>query len=113
MIGSLTKVSFDSQALRTLGFRFQRAHLARKYQCPATASQSRTVEQTVESTYELSTQLTDHFEVVERLRLRSLSAVAMFLEEPEPLGLGWLVHHQCGCRSRARQGSAGAQELLL
>jgi hypothetical protein len=49
-----------------LGYRFQRAYLARKYQGPATSSQLWTVDQLARSTYEPGTQLTDHFEVVEK-----------------------------------------------
>ncbi|KAL2176572.1 uncharacterized protein P884DRAFT_225468 [Thermothelomyces heterothallicus CBS 202.75] len=49
-----------------IGYRFQRAYLARKYQGPATAGQLWTVEQLARSTYEPGTQLTDHFEVVEK-----------------------------------------------
>ncbi|KAL2163539.1 hypothetical protein VTH06DRAFT_5597 [Thermothelomyces fergusii] len=49
-----------------IGFRFQRAYLARKYQGPATAHQLWTVQQLAQSTYEPGTQLTDHFEVVEK-----------------------------------------------
>ncbi|KAK4198847.1 hypothetical protein QBC40DRAFT_229268 [Triangularia verruculosa] len=49
-----------------LGYRFQRAYLARKYQGPATASQLWTTDQLSKSTYEPGTQLTDHFEVVEK-----------------------------------------------
>ncbi|KAK3313253.1 hypothetical protein B0H66DRAFT_389174 [Apodospora peruviana] len=49
-----------------LGYRFQRAYLARKYQGPATTGQLWTTEQLSKSTYEPGTQLTDHFEVVEK-----------------------------------------------
>jgi len=49
-----------------LGNRFQRAYLARKYQGPATASQLWTVDQLSSSTYEVGTELIDHFEVVEK-----------------------------------------------
>ncbi|KAK0667480.1 hypothetical protein QBC41DRAFT_228406 [Cercophora samala] len=49
-----------------LGYRFQRAYLARKYQGPATATQLWTADQLSKSTYEPGTQLTDHFEVVEK-----------------------------------------------
>ncbi|KAK4154330.1 hypothetical protein C8A00DRAFT_42917 [Chaetomidium leptoderma] len=49
-----------------LGYRFQRAYLARKYHGPATAGQLWTVDQLSRSTYEPGTQLTDHFEVVEK-----------------------------------------------
>ncbi|EAQ83180.1 hypothetical protein CHGG_09584 [Chaetomium globosum CBS 148.51] len=49
-----------------LGYRFQRAYLARKYHGPATASQLWTVNQLARSAYEPGTQLTDHFEVVEK-----------------------------------------------
>ncbi|KAL2127332.1 hypothetical protein VTI74DRAFT_10893 [Chaetomium olivicolor] len=49
-----------------LGYRFQRAYLARKYHGPATSSQLWTVDQLIRSTYEPGTQLTDHFEVVEK-----------------------------------------------
>ncbi|KAJ4291378.1 hypothetical protein N0V88_005971 [Collariella sp. IMI 366227] len=49
-----------------LGYRPQRLYLARKYQGPATASQLWTVSQLSQSTYEPGTQLTDHFEVVEK-----------------------------------------------
>lgn len=48
------------------GYRFQRAYLARKYQGPATASQLWTVDQLSKSKYDPGTQLTDHFEVVEK-----------------------------------------------
>ncbi|KAK4124439.1 hypothetical protein N657DRAFT_391297 [Parathielavia appendiculata] len=49
-----------------LGYRLQRAYLARKYQGPDTAAQLWTVDQLTKSTYEPGTQLTDHFEVVEK-----------------------------------------------
>lgn len=49
-----------------IGYRFQRAYLARKYHGPATAAQLWTVDQLSRSTYEPGTQLTDHFEVVEK-----------------------------------------------
>ncbi|VBB81942.1 Putative protein of unknown function [Podospora comata] len=49
-----------------LGYRFQRVYLARKYQRPATAAQLWTADQLSKSTYEPGTQLTDHFEVVEK-----------------------------------------------
>ncbi|KAK3937145.1 hypothetical protein QBC46DRAFT_393370 [Diplogelasinospora grovesii] len=49
-----------------LGYKPQRAYLARKYQGPATASQLWTSEQLSKSTYERGTQITDHFEVVEK-----------------------------------------------
>lgn len=49
-----------------LGYRFQRAYLARKYHGPATSAQLWTVDQLSGSTYEPGTQLTDHFEVVEK-----------------------------------------------
>ncbi|KAM7191649.1 hypothetical protein V8F33_008745 [Rhypophila sp. PSN 637] len=49
-----------------LGYRFQRSYLARKYQGPATAGQLWTVDQLSQSEYEPGTQLTDHFEVVEK-----------------------------------------------
>jgi len=49
-----------------LGYRFQRAYLARKYHGPATAGQLWTVDQLAQAAYEPGTQLTDHFEVVEK-----------------------------------------------
>ena len=48
------------------GYRFQRAYLARKYQSPATSSQLWTVPQLEQSDYDVGTQITDHFEVVEK-----------------------------------------------
>ncbi|KAK4098737.1 hypothetical protein N658DRAFT_431423 [Parathielavia hyrcaniae] len=49
-----------------LGYRVQRAYLSRQYQGPATAAQLWTVDQLSRSTYEPGTQLTDHFEVVDK-----------------------------------------------
>ncbi|KAK3689666.1 hypothetical protein B0T22DRAFT_176571 [Podospora appendiculata] len=49
-----------------LAFRIQRAYLARKYQGTATAIQLWTVDQLSSSTYEPGTQLTDHFEVLDK-----------------------------------------------
>lgn len=59
---SIFGTNFTSPA----GYRFQRAYLARKYQRPATAAQLWTADQLSKSTYEPGTQLTDHFEVVEK-----------------------------------------------
>ncbi|KAK4178558.1 hypothetical protein QBC36DRAFT_288413 [Triangularia setosa] len=59
---SIFGTNFTSPA----GYRFQRAYLARKYQGPATVSQLWTADQLSKSTYEPGTQLTDHFEVVEK-----------------------------------------------
>lgn len=49
-----------------LGYRIQRNYLAKKYQGAATASQLWTTQQLNESTYEEGTQLSDHFEIVEK-----------------------------------------------
>ncbi|KAB5536214.1 hypothetical protein GE09DRAFT_1006416 [Coniochaeta sp. 2T2.1] len=49
-----------------LGYRFQRAFLARKYHSPTTSSQLWTVPQLEQSTYEVGEQITDHFEVVDK-----------------------------------------------
>ncbi|KAL2019919.1 hypothetical protein VTK56DRAFT_9011 [Thermocarpiscus australiensis] len=49
-----------------LGYRPQRAYLARKYHGPATYGQLWTVDQLNKSSYEPGTQITDHFEVVEK-----------------------------------------------
>ncbi|KXX78915.1 hypothetical protein MMYC01_205137 [Madurella mycetomatis] len=49
-----------------LGYRLQRAYLARKYHGPATSSQLWTVDELSRSSYAPGTQLTDHFEVVEK-----------------------------------------------
>ncbi|KAK0611460.1 hypothetical protein B0T14DRAFT_500553 [Immersiella caudata] len=49
-----------------LGYRPQRDYLSRKYEGPATASQLWTTEQLNKSTYEPGTQLSDHFEIVEK-----------------------------------------------
>ncbi|KAK0625164.1 hypothetical protein B0T17DRAFT_590823 [Bombardia bombarda] len=59
-------VEFSRGVWSGLGFRFQRAFAARKYQSAATASDLWTVEQLSTSTYEPGTQLTDHFQVVEK-----------------------------------------------
>jgi hypothetical protein len=48
------------------GYRFQRSYLARKYRSPETAHELWTVSQLRQSTYEPGTQVTDHFEVVEK-----------------------------------------------
>lgn len=48
------------------GYAIQRAYLARKYQGPDTAHQLWTPDQLLSSTYEVGTQITDHFEVVEK-----------------------------------------------
>ena len=50
------------------GYRLQRNYLARKYQGAATAKQLWTVQQLRESKYERGTQLTDHFEVIEKTK---------------------------------------------
>ncbi|KAH8904644.1 hypothetical protein BR93DRAFT_899831 [Coniochaeta sp. PMI_546] len=63
--GDLT-VEFCRGVWSGLGYRFQRAYLARKYQGPETASQLWTVPQLEQSTYEVGTQITDHFEVVDK-----------------------------------------------
>jgi len=49
-----------------LGYAFQRAYLSRKYEGPATAHQLWTREQLQKSSYEVGTQMTDHFEIVEK-----------------------------------------------
>ncbi|KAK1753034.1 hypothetical protein QBC47DRAFT_404395 [Echria macrotheca] len=49
-----------------LGYQLQRRYLARKYQGPATASQLWTTQQLNTSTYDVGTQLTDHFEVIDK-----------------------------------------------
>ncbi|KAL1837188.1 hypothetical protein VTK73DRAFT_4769 [Phialemonium thermophilum] len=51
---------------QAMGYAFQRAYLARKYKGPATANQLWTKKQLSESTYEPGTQITDHFEVVDK-----------------------------------------------
>lgn len=48
------------------GYRIQRALLARKYLGPETSSQLWTVPQLEQSTYEVGTVITDHFEVVDK-----------------------------------------------
>jgi hypothetical protein len=48
------------------GYRLQRSYLSRKYHDPSTSSQLWTVDQLTQSSYEPGTQLTDHFEVVEK-----------------------------------------------
>lgn len=55
-----------TNANKTTGYRFQRSYLARKYQSPETANQLWGVEQLSKSDYEPGTQVTDHFEVVEK-----------------------------------------------
>ncbi|KAK5661792.1 hypothetical protein OQA88_9894 [Cercophora sp. LCS_1] len=49
-----------------IGYRPQLGYLARKYQGPATSSQLWTPKQLNTSTYEPGTQLSDHFEVVDK-----------------------------------------------
>jgi len=49
-----------------VGYLPQRSYLARKYQGPATKDQLWTVEQLNTSIYEPGTQLSDHFEVVDK-----------------------------------------------
>jgi hypothetical protein len=54
------------QLIRALsGYAFQRAYLERKYRGPATAHQFWTRSELKASKYEVGTQITDHFEVVE------------------------------------------------
>lgn len=52
--------------LKTAGFAFQRAYLARKYQGPQTAHQLWSTDELRRSTYEVGTEMTDHFKVVEK-----------------------------------------------
>ncbi|KAL1996143.1 hypothetical protein VTN49DRAFT_466 [Thermomyces lanuginosus] len=49
-----------------IGFAFQRAYLARKYQGPQTAHQLWSTDELRRSTYEVGTEMTDHFKVVEK-----------------------------------------------
>ncbi|KAJ9299911.1 hypothetical protein DTO271G3_2795 [Paecilomyces variotii] len=49
-----------------LGYAFQRAYLARKYQGPQTANQLWSRQELKNATYEPGTQITDHFEVIEK-----------------------------------------------
>ncbi|KAK0749977.1 hypothetical protein B0T18DRAFT_407973 [Schizothecium vesticola] len=65
--GDLT-LEFCRSVWGGLGYRFQRNYLARKYQGAATAKQLWTAQQLRESTYERGTQLTDHFEVIEKTK---------------------------------------------
>lgn len=48
------------------GYAFQRAYLSRKYEAADTASHLWTNEQLSNSTYDVGTLITDHFEVVEK-----------------------------------------------
>ena len=56
----------------SLGYAFQRRYLARKYQGPETENQLWTTEELLSSTYDVGTQITDHFEVVEKTPERIL-----------------------------------------
>lgn len=49
-----------------VGYAFQRAYLARKYQGPETADQLWSRQELLSSTYEPGTLMTDHFEVLEK-----------------------------------------------
>ena len=53
-----------------LGYSFQRAYLAHKYESPETSHQLWTTSQLRSSTYPVGTQITDHFEVVEHTPTR-------------------------------------------
>ncbi|EED19852.1 conserved hypothetical protein [Talaromyces stipitatus ATCC 10500] len=49
-----------------LGYAFQRQYLARKYQGPSTAHQLWSTHDLLSSNYEVGTEITDHFQVVEK-----------------------------------------------
>ncbi|GAM39351.1 hypothetical protein TCE0_034f10831 [Talaromyces pinophilus] len=49
-----------------LGYAFQRQYLAKKYQGPKTAHQLWSTNELISSTYEVGTEITDHFQVVEK-----------------------------------------------
>ena len=49
-----------------IGYAFQRAYLSKKYEGPETAYQLWTPNQLRSSTYDVGTEITDHFQVVEK-----------------------------------------------
>ncbi|OKL60713.1 hypothetical protein UA08_03985 [Talaromyces atroroseus] len=53
-----------------LGYAFQRQYLAKKYQGPSTAHQLWSTHSLLTSTYEVGTEITDHFQVLEKTENR-------------------------------------------
>jgi hypothetical protein len=60
------RIEDANESIASTGYAFQRAYLSRKYEAADTASHLWSNEQLSNSTYDVGTLITDHFEVIEK-----------------------------------------------